>query len=272
MPRRPAFVGGVVLLVMLASGYATAASRHSEDPTGHASPVPVASVPIEPDGDPSPSPTPPNSGGAAAAQDKPPRGTLGPLGTKRLTGSKAVALTFDDGPHPEWTPKVLDRLRAERVKVTFCLIGKQVRRYPALVARIVREGHSLCNHSWQHDLNLGEKTEEEISADLARTTRQIRQAVPGVAVPYYRQPGGNWTPEVVEVSKKQGMVPLHWDVDPSDWEEPGARVISERVAQQARAGSIVLLHDGGGDRSGTLAASPEVIRTLRSEYGIVRLR
>jgi peptidoglycan/xylan/chitin deacetylase (PgdA/CDA1 family) len=189
-----------------------------------------------------------------------------------MTGVKAVALTFDDGPSPEWTPKVLDQLRAAKVKATFCLVGIRVRQNPALVVRIVREGHSLCNHSWQHDLKLGSKPEATIHADLERTNQEIRRAVPGVKIQYYRQPGGEWTPTVIEVAQSLGMTPLHWDVDPRDWEKPPAAMIIKRVDDRARAGSIVLLHDGGGDRSGTLAACPSIIATLKKKYGITRLK
>lgn len=185
---------------------------------------------------------------------------------------KAVALTFDDGPAPEWTPKVLDQLRAAKVKATFCLIGTKARKYPQLVARIVREGHTLCNHSWQHDLKLGRKSEAEIRADLVRTNREIRRAVPGAKIGYYRQPGGEWTPSVVRVSRALGMTALHWDVDPRDWDKPGAEAISKRVIDQARPGSIILLHDGGGDRSATLTACPTLLTTLKQKYGIVRLK
>jgi peptidoglycan/xylan/chitin deacetylase (PgdA/CDA1 family) len=189
-----------------------------------------------------------------------------------MTGSKSVALTFDDGPHPTWTPKVLDLLRAQGVKATFCLVGVKVHADPGLVARIVREGHTLCNHSWQHDLDMGKKSEAQIRADLERTNREIRRAVPGAKIPYYRQPGGKWTPAIVTVSRSLGMAPLHWDVDPQDWDKPGAAMISKRVAAHARPGSIVLMHDGGGDRSGTLAACPTVIGQLKKRYGIVGLR
>lgn len=273
MPKRPAFVGGVALLVILAGGYAAAAQRSLD--FGSPRTPPPASVPNlfaentpDPDAPPGatavPSPT-------RTAKPKP-RGTIGPLGTQRLTGSKGVAVTFDDGPDPQWTPKVLDQLRTAKIKATFCLVGSRVQRYPALVVRIVREGHTVCNHSWQHDLKLGEKPEPEISADLARTNREIRRAVPSVKIAYFRQPGGMWTPELIKVAKDQGMTSLHWDVDPADWEKPGAKVIIKRVTEQARPGSIVLLHDGGGDRSGTLSACPDVFDTLRTKYGIVRLR
>lgn len=268
MTKRAVLAAGLAFVFLFASGYAAVAHR-SVDHDRHL----IA-------GGRPPEPTPPPQQDPAAAEPSPtpppqarpaPRGTVGPLQTKRLTGSKAVALTFDDGPHPDWTPKVLDQLRATRIKATFCVVGREVRRHPALVVRIVREGHSLCNHSWQHDLDLGRRSESQIRADLSRTSGEIQRVVPGTPVAYYRQPGGKWTPQLIKVAKALGMVPLHWDVDPVDWAKPKPAVITSRVGKQVRPGSIILLHDGGGDRSATIAACPYVFESLRRKYGIVRL-
>lgn len=265
MTRRATLAAGLTLLVLLASGYTAAAQRSADRGRQLAVAVPP----------PEPAPPPPTDPPAAKPESNPTRpparGTVGPLRTKRLTGVKAVALTFDDGPHPQWTPKVLDQLRKAQVKATFCLVGREVRRHPALVARIVREGHSLCNHSWQHDLDLGKRPAPQIQADLSRTNREIQRAVPGARITYYRQPGGKWTPAVVRAAEALGMIPLHWDVDPADWRKPKPAAISKRVAAQARPGSIVLMHDGGGDRSATVAACSAVFGALRRKYGIVRL-
>jgi peptidoglycan-N-acetylglucosamine deacetylase len=194
------------------------------------------------------------------------------FGAKRTTGTSAVALTFDDGPDPTWTPQMLDLLRQQGLKATFCLVGVHVRDHPDLVARIVREGHTLCNHSWQHDLNLGTKTPAQISADLSRTSAEIRKAVPNARIPYYRQPGGKWTATIVSIAKQMGMTPLGWAVDPSDWDKPGTSAIINRVMDHTHAGSIVLMHDGGGDRSQTLAACRTLFPWLKQRYRLVALR
>jgi peptidoglycan/xylan/chitin deacetylase (PgdA/CDA1 family) len=200
-----------------------------------------------------------------------PRATIGPFSTARMTGSRAVALTFDDGPHPVWTPQVLDRLRDAGVKATFCVVGSQVRKHPDLVRRIVREGHTLCNHTWRHELDLGRQPPAAIRANLLATNQEIDKAVPGARIPYFRQPGGRWTAAAVSVAKALGMTSLDWDVDPRDWETTSAVAIGTYVVSHARPGSIVLLHDGGGDRHGTLAACPAVIRALQQRYGITLL-
>jgi peptidoglycan/xylan/chitin deacetylase (PgdA/CDA1 family) len=202
---------------------------------------------------------------------KPPKSTV-PIKTRELTGSQKIALTFDDGPHPTWTPKVLDLLRSKGVKATFCLVGTEVHQHPGLVQRIVREGHTLCNHTWRHELDLGTKPEAEIRANLEATNREIRRAVPGVRIKFFRHPGGLWTAAAVKVSRELGMTALGWDVDPLDWKKPSADAIRTRVINQARPGSIVLLHDGGGDRAATLAACPSIMVELKRKYGIVLLR
>ncbi|MGK5737503.1 polysaccharide deacetylase family protein [Micromonospora sp. URMC 103] len=234
---------------------------------GH--PTPATSAP-------SPSPKPPAAPKPSrTTPTKPPlrpKPTTLPAGLRRTTGVRPVALTFDDGPSPAWTPKILDRLRAAHVTATFCLVGSEVRRHPELVRRIVREGHQLCNHSWRHDLDLGRRPVNEIRADLARTNKAIQAAAPGAAIAFYRQPGGQWTPEVVAVAKDLGMRPLHWSVDPQDWDKPPAGTITKRVLKAVRPGAIVLLHDGGGDRAATFAACPGVIADLKRRFGIVRLR
>jgi peptidoglycan/xylan/chitin deacetylase (PgdA/CDA1 family) len=183
-----------------------------------------------------------------------------------------VALTFDDGPSPSWTPQVLDLLREQGVKATFCLIGINVRKYPQLVSRIVREGHTLCNHSWQHDLRLGSRSEQVIQSDLSRTSAEIRQAVPGARIPYFRQPGGAWTPAVIKVARELDMIPLGWAVDPQDWKRPGKQAIIDSVTHNTHGGSIVLMHDGGGDRSETLAACETLIPWLKERYNLVAMR
>jgi peptidoglycan/xylan/chitin deacetylase (PgdA/CDA1 family) len=178
----------------------------------------------------------------------------------RTTGSDAVALTFDDGPGDQ-TLAILALLREHGVKATFCLIGVRVRERPDLVQAIVRDGHTLCNHTWLHDMRLGQHSPEVIRADLQRTNDEIHRAVPGVPIKYFRHPGGMWTPAAVSIAQDMGMTSVGWDVDPSDWNVAGWRPgeamtnhIIGNVEQHVNPGSIVLSHDGGGDRTSTVAA------------------
>jgi peptidoglycan/xylan/chitin deacetylase (PgdA/CDA1 family) len=293
---RPAVVVGLVVLAVLISGRMlgtwqhtgqlsrlASAERSAGQHRGGASaqstrPAPTRSAPAPATHKPSPNQ---GGGGNAGAGIKPrpalpakPPPVVGDItfGAKHSTGSSAVALTFDDGPDPTWTPQMLDLLKQYGIKATFCVIGIHVRDYPQLVARIVREGHTLCNHSWLHDIKLGSKTPAQIQADLARTNAEIRKAVPGARIPYYRQPGGKWTASIVTVAKAMGMTPLGWSVDPADWAKPGTKAIVARVMQHTHTGSIVLMHDGGGDRSQTLAACRTLFPWLKQHYKLVQLR
>jgi peptidoglycan-N-acetylglucosamine deacetylase len=230
--------------------------------------TPVASPTVGSSASPSASPSakPSASPSVKPVSTKPAKGTV-----MTTTGSKAVALTFDDGPWPGWTVRILDQLKAAGVKATFCLIGRQVAANAAVVRRMVAEGHTLCNHTWAHDLKLGQKTPDQIKADVDRTDAAIHAAVPGVPIRYFRQPGGTWTAAEIKVLAAMGKRPLGWTVDPSDWEDPGSSVIASRVVSHTRTGSIVLLHDGGGNRSQTSTALKRILPALKAKYKLIAL-
>jgi peptidoglycan/xylan/chitin deacetylase (PgdA/CDA1 family) len=189
----------------------------------------------------------------------------------KTTSTDGVALTFDDGPGDQTMP-ILNLLRAWGVKATFCLIGENARERPDLVQAIVRDGHTLCNHTWLHDLDLGQRSAEVIRSDLQRTNDEIHKAVPGMPIKYFRHPGGNWTPAAVQVAQELGMTSIDWDTDPLDWNtaaySAGAMMINhivETVKQGVQPGSIVLSHDGGGDRTSTVAAYEALLPYLIQE-------
>jgi chitooligosaccharide deacetylase NodB len=188
-------------------------------------------------------------------------GIAGPASARESTTSaNTVALTFDDGPSSAYTPQVLEVLARHRVKATFCLVGTQAQRFPALVRRIVAEGHALCNHSMSHD-NLSTWTDEQIRADLSATIDVIQTAAPGAAVPYFRAPYGSWGRSAT-IAAELGMARLGWTVDPRDWSRPGVDAIVEAVHAQLRPGGVVLMHDAGGDRSQTVQALDLLIPQL----------
>ncbi|MDX6225984.1 MAG: peptidoglycan-N-acetylglucosamine deacetylase, partial [Frankiales bacterium] len=172
----------------------------------------------------------------------------GPL---RIPGS--VLLTFDDGPDPRWTPQVLNLLRQRHVHAVFCVIGREARRHPDLVRRIVREGHVLCDHTESHDEHLATEPLAVARGQIAAGAQAVWVAT-GQRPTWFRAPGGAWSPMVERLAREQGMTPLKWTVDPRDWQRPAARVIVARVLEAARPGSIVLMHDGGGDRRTSAAA------------------
>jgi peptidoglycan/xylan/chitin deacetylase (PgdA/CDA1 family) len=174
----------------------------------------------------------------------------------------AIALTIDDGPDPLWTPRVLNVLARFDVSATFCMIGAQAHGRPWLTRAIAGEGHALANHSYRHPLDLAVLPPATIEQEVARASEAIHD-VTGVAPKLFRSPGGSWTPEVLTVSAQNGLIPIDWDVDPVDWSRPGVPHITEKLLK-AKPGDILLCHDGGGDRSQTVAALQVVLPALRA--------
>ncbi|MFD0597438.1 polysaccharide deacetylase family protein [Catellatospora coxensis] len=129
-----------------------------------------------------------------------------------------VSLTFDDGPNPADTHRLLDVLRGHDVRAVFCLQGDQVERHPETVRRIVADGHTLCNHSMHHD-DMSTWTPERIAADLRETDAAIRRALPHARIPYFRAPYGAWG-QSPAVAAALGMRPLGWRLAVADWETP----------------------------------------------------
>jgi peptidoglycan/xylan/chitin deacetylase (PgdA/CDA1 family) len=219
-----------------------------------------------------PKPSPSASVKAPASEVKLPTGGLGPGHSLRTTGSKAISLTFDDGPDPVQTPKILALLAQYQVKATFCLIGSNVQKNPEVVRQIVAAGHTLCNHTWNHSLTIGKDKPEQIQADLERTDEAIRAAVPGAQIPFFRAPGGNFTDRLVKVAEAQGMTSLYWAVDPRDWDHPAgendpahvARVIAE--VRKVKPGSIILSHDF--NQPDTIEAYAKLLPWLKSNFTI----
>lgn len=175
----------------------------------------------------------------------------------------ALTLTFDDGPHPKHTQQVLELLEAHDAKAVFCVVGQRVREHPELVRKVLDAGHALCNHTETHDSKLSQRARDEIEDELSDTEAAIDAAAgEDVDVPYFRQPSMHIQPQVLPIAKDLGYEPLNWTVDPRDWSEPGTTTIVRRVLNQVRPGAVVLLHDGGGDRSQTVAALKQILTGL----------
>lgn len=194
----------------------------------------------------------------------------------KTTGSEAVALTFDDGPDPVNTPKILDLLRQCGVKATFCVEGAKAAANPNVVRRIVSDGHSLCNHTWRHIRQLGSYGPDAIRQDLSDTNNAIRAAVPGARIAYFRAPGGVWTPDYLTVARELGMTPLHWDVDTRDWESSkwgkGQSMVNHIISSvqgDTRPGSVVLSHDF--NKPDTTAAYRILLPWLKARYKLIAL-
>lgn len=175
-----------------------------------------------------------------------------------------VALTFDDGPHPELTPKLLDILRDNGVRATFYVIGRNVQTYPDIAKRIVSEGHEIANHSWSHPAltSVGAaRLEKEIAS-----TSDIIERVTGRRPASMRPPYGAINERVRNtILRKHGLDVIIWSCDPLDWKRPGADVVRRRLVEGAAPGGILLAHD---IHPGTIEAVPGTIRDLKAKgYG-----
>lgn len=179
--------------------------------------------------------------------------------------AKVVALTFDDGPNPSWTPAILQILADEQVKATFCTVGYAIGwDHGALAKTESDQGHTACDHTAHHVLNLASKHHDQIEQEVHEGADDVRRAV-GADPAYYRAPGGSLSPEVVQVAHDRGLRVLGWSVDPNDYRRPPVAELVRRVLDRVRPGSVVLLHDGGGDRSNTVAALRPIIDALKAQ-------
>ncbi len=173
-----------------------------------------------------------------------------------------VALTFDDGPNPPYTGQILGILDRYQVPATFFCVGLQASAHPADVAQTAAAGHGLGNHTWSHPF-LPDLSRAQLTEQLDRTDEAVTRAAGGGAGPgLFRPPYGSRSQDVLRWLGERATPIVLWDVDPSDWAQPGVALIAGRVLMQTRPGSIILMHDGGGDRSQTVAALPLVIQGL----------
>ncbi len=188
-----------------------------------------------------------------------------------------VALSFDDGPDPAWTPKILDILKQKRAPAAFFAIGESANEYPDIVKREYAEGHEIGNHTFTHpefDLERLSKTELQVQLNL---TELLLESYLGVKTTLFRPPYGiDHQPEnaaevqLLPIPQSMGYMIVGARIDPHDWGEangqppPPVSKVVDRALAEASKGNIILLHDGGGDRSHTVAALPEIIDRLRA--------
>jgi peptidoglycan/xylan/chitin deacetylase (PgdA/CDA1 family) len=174
-----------------------------------------------------------------------------------------IALTFDDGPWYD-TPQFLKLLEREHVVATFFEVGEHIGQFGeggAIERRMLADGDMIGDHTWDHrDVASGGSLAEW---EISRTARAIRSATRGFRPCLFRAPGGEVGPGLLRVARSLGFATIQWDIDPRDWARPGTAAIYENVIANARDGAIVIQHDGGGDRSETLAALPVEIAALR---------
>lgn len=151
---------------------------------------------------------------------------------------KRVALTFDDGPHPDYTGKLLDGLKERKVRATFFVMGKQAEEYPQLVKRMASEGHLIGNHTYSH-LQLKKSNREEFKEELKKTSNIVRN-ITGEELQYVRPPYGTWDKSF---ETELNMFPILWDIDPLDWCKSDASCIARNVISKVGKDNIILMHD-----------------------------
>ncbi len=191
---------------------------------------------------------------------------LGPTVWRGRADTASVALTFDDGPAPD-TERILDLLDGYGLRATFFMIGRQVERFPQTARRAADSGHEIGNHSYSHPIYLY-RSGRETRRQLERT-QQIIADVTGVEARFARPPCGVRTPAYFRAARSLGLQTVQWTVAGFDWKTSNPEQITRDVLRQARAGSIILLHDGDSenrrDRSATVAALPLIVQGLKEK-------
>ncbi len=180
------------------------------------------------------------------------------------TDKREIALTFDDGPWYD-TPQFLDILEHYHVPATFFEIGEQISTYGqggAIERRMLADGDMVGDHTWSHPNVAAGGTFAR--NQIQEAADAIRQATHGFYPCLFRAPYGATSPALISLVRSMGFTAIQWDVDPRDWARPGTAAIYDNVVANAHPGAIVIQHDGGGDRTETLAALPQEIQTLRS--------
>lgn len=191
-----------------------------------------------------------------------------------------IALTFDDGPNPEWTPKLLEILARHQVRATFFMLGKFAAAQPELVRRVAAEGHLIGDHSWSHP-KLSNCSATRIEDELKRTRDALEQII-GAPVKFFRPPFGARRPAVFRIARELGLEPVLWNAMTDDWIEPSAEKIAAAIGKKVdaltRSGNAanIVLHDGNhretaGKRGPSVAAAGMLVERYKSTHKFVRL-
>jgi peptidoglycan/xylan/chitin deacetylase (PgdA/CDA1 family) len=257
MTRRAVLVvGGVTLL----AGY-------SADPAGRATDAAQTHATH-----PTPTPAPGRASTASPTTERPRPASRGHRGDASDLpmyhvddGHKVIALTIDDGPSPVYTPQILRLLDKYHVTAIFSMIGLEVDAHRGMAREVAAAGHMIANHTWSH-VDLAVLPPVAIADQINRATGAIH-TVTGQVPTLFRAPYGAWSPAILQHCAQARMAPLAWSVDPRDWSRPGVASIVGNIMRNTRTGSIILEHDGGGNRAQTVAALTIVLpRLLAAGY------
>ncbi|MEJ6486067.1 polysaccharide deacetylase family protein [Nostoc punctiforme UO1] len=175
---------------------------------------------------------------------------------------KVIALTFDDGPWPESTAQVLDILKKNQIKGTFFVVGENVKNFPNLLKQEIAEGHVIGNHTWHHWYQF---LNPQAAAYEIDHTEDIIFKTTGLKTNLFRPPGGVMHNGVVDYARNSKYAIILWSSDSVDYSRPPVPKLIGNVFREAKPGGIVLMHDGGGNRSRTVQALPEIIANFRNQ-------
>ncbi len=184
-----------------------------------------------------------------------------PVAPRREEG-QVIALTFDDGPSPTWTPQVLQILAEEGVHATFCLVGDMVRKRPEITRTIAGHGHTLCSHTMNHAF-LDAVPPEQAAQEVVAGADEVA-GVTGQPVTLFRAPSGRTTPAILDLVHGRGLRVLDWTVDVEASEHRSAAELIQRVQDHLKPGAVILLHDGGGVRDTTVEMLRPLIQSLKA--------
>jgi len=173
-------------------------------------------------------------------------------------GDKPFALTFDDGPWPEYTQQILNILAEHDAKATFYMVGQMVQEYPKLAVQVRDAGHAIGNHSWSHP-----SRPKDAVAQVQKTNAQIKKAV-GFTPTTFRPPYGLLKNGMAKEAMRQKQAVLIWSADSNDWRKPNPEKLARTIINQATPGGVALFHDGGGARQNTVRALPIILRELKA--------
>ncbi len=181
---------------------------------------------------------------------------------------RQLALTFDDGPHPRWTPQLLEVLDRHQVRATFFMIGRYATREPRVARAVAEAGHAIGNHTFTHP-NLILSTRPQIAVQLAECNRALEETV-GPHTRLFRPPHGGRLPHVLRTARGLGYEPVMWSVTSYDWRPLEPSAIAQNVTRRLRGGDVILLHDGGHlpstvDRAASVAATDAIIRRCHDD-------
>ena len=179
---------------------------------------------------------------------------------KLPSNEKVIALTFDDGPWPKTTEQILKILKQNNVKATFFLLGQPLQAYPHLGKLVVKDGHAVTNHTWNHWYR---KMDSATAASEIDKTAELIYKTTGVKTSIFRPPGGILNNGVVDYAKKKKYFIALWSADSTDYNRVTAPTMVKKVLKEAQPGGMVLMHDGGGDRTHTVKALPQIIKELK---------